>query len=114
MRTAFTEPRRWSPDVDMLDVDDEIIVRAELQGVDEKNIDVSIYDDALTIRGEGKMEDDYYYCDWAPASYGKFYRMVPLPIGVDVDASRMRTSCIDGIIEVHLPKITPRRSDERS
>ena len=107
MRMAFAEPKRWSPDVDMLDVDDEVIVRAELPGVDEKNVDVSIYDDALTIRGESKIEDDYYYCDWAPASYGKFYRVVPLPIGVDVN--RMKTSYRDGILEVHLPKITLER-----
>ncbi len=79
---------RWdgfSPSIDARETDKEIIVKAELPGIDEKDIDVSVSEDNLTIRGEKKEEkerkDNGYYR--VERSYGAFHREIPLPAGVD-------------------------------
>jgi HSP20 family protein len=79
---------RWdgfSPSIDARETDKEVIVKAELPGIDEKDIDVSVAEDCLTIRGEKKEEkerkdDGYYHVE---RSYGAFHREIPLPAGVD-------------------------------
>jgi HSP20 family protein len=99
------EPARgWAPAVDMIDHKDEIVLRADLPGLDEKDIDVTVQDGTLAIRGERKEEkeekkEDYYYSE---RCYGAFARTLTLPAGVDAD--RVKATFSKGVLEVHLPK----------
>ncbi len=99
-----TRRDRFSPSVDVVENDKEIKITAELPGMDEKDIDVSIQKDVLTIRGEKKEEKedtgkDYYRME---RSYGSFSRSIPLPSEVDVD--KIRAEFRKGLLTVILPK----------
>ena len=96
--------RGWAPAVDLIDGKDEIVLRADLPGLDEKDIEVTVQDGTLTIRGQRKEEkeekkEDYYYNERA---YGAFTRTLALPAGVDRD--RVKATFTKGVLEVHLPK----------
>jgi HSP20 family protein len=88
----------------MADEKDEIVVKVDLPGLDQKDIEVTVQDGTLTIRGERKKEkeekrEDYYY---AERSYGAFLRSLPLPKGVEAD--KVKATFKKGVLEVHLPK----------
>lgn len=92
------------PRVDIVERDKEIIIRAELAGVDKKDIDVSINDSTVTIKGSTKKEvtednDDYHRCE---LSQGSFARTLSLPCEVKSD------ECVatfkNGILELKAPK----------
>jgi HSP20 family protein len=96
--------RAWAPAVDMIDQKEEIVLRADLPGIDEKDIEVTVQDGTLTIRGQRKEEkeekkEDYYYSERA---YGAFTRTLALPAGVDRD--KVKATFTKGVLEVHLPK----------
>jgi HSP20 family protein len=96
--------RGWAPAVDMIDHKDEFVLRADLPGLDDKDIEVTVEDGTVTIRGERKEEteekkEDYYYSE---RSYGVFARTLPLPAGVEPD--KVRATFKKGVLEVHLPK----------
>lgn len=95
---------RW-PKVDMVDQENELLVRAELPGVDKKDIDVSLSENMLTLRGqtrrEEKVEKDNYFR--SEISQGSFLRSVYLP--VEVDSSKSTAVLKDGILEITLPKV---------
>ena len=93
------------PKVDVIDRDDEVVIRAELPGVEKDDLDVSVSDNAVTIKGETKHEEkeekgDYYRCE---ISRGTFARTVMLP-GV-VDADKAKAQFEDGVLELTLPKV---------
>jgi HSP20 family protein len=93
-----------SPSVDMFDKEDEIVVKAEIPGVEKENISISLSDNMLTIKGEMKKEEevkeeDYYYSE---RSYGSFSRSLNLP--AKVQAEKIKASFKNGILEIHLPK----------
>lgn len=81
-----------------------MLVRADLPGLEQKDVEVSVEDGMLTIRGERKeeketKEEDYYCCErWA----GTFARSVALPGGIETD--KVKASFRNGVLEVHLPK----------
>jgi HSP20 family protein len=94
----------FNPNVDVMEGDKEIVVSAELPGMDEKDIYVSIQKDALTIKGEKKAEReekgrDYYRME---RSYGSFSRTIPLPAEVDMD--KVEAQFKKGVLKVTLPK----------
>ncbi len=94
----------FSPRVDMTENDKEIKITAELPGMDEKDIEVSLNKDALTIRGEKKEEKeqkgrDYYRME---RSYGSFSRTISLPVEVETD--RIEARLKKGVLTVTLPK----------
>jgi HSP20 family protein len=98
------EERGWMPAVDVFEKDDKFVVKAELPGMKEEDIDVSVVGDTLTVKGEKKTEsevkeENYYRCE---RSYGSFYRSIPLPS--TVDASKIKADFEDGVLEVTLPK----------
>ena len=77
----MTEVEAVWPAVDMFDKAEEIVVKAEVPGIDKKNIKISVSDNVLTIKGEMKKEEevkeeDYYYSE---RSYGSFSRSLTLP-----------------------------------
>ena len=94
----------YTPHVDVSETDKEIKVSAELPGMDEKDIDVSLTRDTLTIKGEKKEElenkgKDYYKME---RSYGSFTRSIPLPVEVDTD--KVQATFKKGVLEITLPK----------
>jgi HSP20 family protein len=96
--------RGWAPAVDMVDRKDELVLRADLPGLEEKDIEVTVHDGSVTIRGERKEEAEEkkedYYC--SERSYGVFARTLPLPTGIDAD--KVKATFKSGVLEVHLPK----------
>jgi HSP20 family protein len=98
------EERAWAPAVDMLDRKDEIVLRADLPGMEQKDVEVTVQDGMLTIRGDRKeekevKEEDYYYCErWA----GAFSRTLSLPAGID--AEKVKATFRNGVLEIHITK----------
>ena len=98
------EERGWAPPIEVFEKEDKFVVKAELPGMKEEDIDVSVVGDTLTIKGERKAEtevkeEDYYCCE---RSYGSFLRSIALPS--NVDAKKIEASFEDGVLEVSLPK----------
>lgn len=103
--TSETEWPMFSPRVDVVETDAEVKVQAELPGLEEKDFEVSVSQDTLTIRGEKKQEQEekgrnYYR---AERSYGSFQRSIPLPRNVDAD--RVSAEFTKGVLTVLLPKV---------
>ncbi len=106
------EERGWMPAVDIFEKEDKFVVKAELPGIKEDDIHVSVVGDTLSIKGEKKTEtevkeEDYYRSE---RSYGSFCRSIPLP--PNVDANKIEASFEDGVLEVTLPKsakVKPKR-----
>lgn len=96
--------RDLTPKFDVSETDSEIDITAELPGLEEKDVDVSLSDGALTISGEKKADKekkgkDYWY---AERSYGAFSRRLPMPPGVD--ASSVKASMAKGVLSVTVTK----------
>jgi HSP20 family protein len=94
----------FSPQVDVKETDQEIKVLAELPGLDEKDVEVSLNRDRLTISGEKKQEtedkgENYYRME---RSYGAFKRSIPLT--TEVEADKVEASFKNGVLTVTLPK----------
>jgi HSP20 family protein len=102
----------WSPQVEMFERDDELVIRADLPGLTKDDVEVEIAGNGITIEGERKQEEKeqgegYYRSE---RSYGKFYRTLPLPDGVDAeDAS---ATFRNGVLEVTMP--APKRTERKS
>ena len=93
------------PRVDVVDREDEVIVKAEVPGVDKKDLDISVTENTVSIKGSTSHEEkeeqgDYYRCE---ISSGSFSRVVPLP--ADVDAEQAKSKFKDGVLELTLPKV---------
>jgi HSP20 family protein len=95
-----------SPKIDVAESKDAIDITAELPGVDEKDVDVTLADDVLTIRGEKKSEREEQNKDknWhvVERSYGSFSRAIPLPF--EPDATKVQAKFDKGVLRIHLPK----------
>jgi HSP20 family protein len=103
----FGEPfgdRALAPKLDIAESDGEITVTAELPGVEQKDVEVTVRDDILTIRGEKKAEKETKEKDYhlVERSYGSFNRVLRLPPGVD--AEKVRASIDKGVLTIVLPK----------
>jgi len=95
----------WTPKIDVIDREDEVVVKAEMPGVKRDDIHVSLTGNLMTIKGETKREEkeekgDYYRCEM---SRGEFSRMFTLP--ADVDETNAKAELHDGVLEVTLPKL---------
>jgi HSP20 family protein len=107
-RSAWSEMlSNWEarPKVDVVDREDEVVVRAELPGVAKDDLQVSVADTLVTIKGETKQEKkeengDYYRSE---ISRGSFSRSVTLPCSVS--AENAKASFNDGVLELSLPKV---------
>jgi len=103
-RRLPVEQMEWAPAIEVFEKEDKFVVKAELPGMKEEDIDISVIGDTLTIKGERKAEsevkgEDYYCCE---RSYGSFFRSVPLPS--TVDTSKVAADYDNGVLEVTLPK----------
>jgi HSP20 family protein len=98
-------PELQMPKVDVLDRDDDVVVRAELPGVDKKDIEISTNATSVTIKATRQHEEkeekgDYYRCE---ISRGACARTVALP--AEVENEKAKASLKDGVLELTLPKI---------
>jgi HSP20 family protein len=98
------------PRVDVTETDKEIEITAELPGLERKDVEISLEDDVLTIRGEKKIETEQdnkkdgenknYHLN--ERSYGVFYRVLQLPPGID--PSTVKAMMSNGVLKITIPK----------
>jgi HSP20 family protein len=114
-------PERWArreameleaPAVDLFEDKNDIVIKAELPGMEKENVEVKLTDHMLTIKGEKKKEEEvkeenYYRSE---RSYGSFVRTLELP--ADVHADKVKASFKNGILEVRLPKTEEAKTKE--
>jgi HSP20 family protein len=99
-----TSARSWAPAVDIFEDEHEIIVRAELPGLKQEEIDIELTGDTLTIKGERRFEDTERKKNYVRVErpYGQFQRS--FTIGIPVQNDKVSANYRDGVLEVHLPK----------
>ncbi len=93
----------WSPRVDVVEREGQILIRADLPGLSKEDVKVEVGDDMITVEGERKHQkkeerEGYYYSE---CSYGSFYRAIPLPDGSE--ASKATAEFHNGVLEVTVP-----------
>ncbi|MEN6333235.1 MAG: Hsp20/alpha crystallin family protein [Phycisphaerales bacterium] len=115
--TPFEEMGRWSqtftPRVDVKEEDNHVVVSAELPGIDQKDIDVTVTRDSVRIAGEKKREEEkeergYYRHE---TSYGSFERVIDLPS--EVDENKADAEFSKGVLTIRLPKSEQARSKQK-
>ena len=102
-RPAWPRTTAWYPQVESYVEGDKIVVKADLPGVDPKEVDVSVLGNQLTIRGERKAEREkkegqYFHRE---VRYGSFERSVALPEGMNAEQIDARYH--DGVLEISMP-----------
>ena len=104
----------WKPAVDIYEDDNAIVIKAELPGVDKKDIEVEVKDRVLTLKGERNYEDevkeDNYYRK--ERAYGKFSRAFTLPAGMEPE--RIDADFKDGVLKITVPKPEEKKSKKIS
>jgi HSP20 family protein len=95
----------WVPKMDVIDRDEEVLLRAEVPGVEKKDLEISLTDDSVTLKGqtrhEEKEEKGHYFR--SEVSRGTFSRTVSLPAEVDTDKAKAEFK--EGILELRMPKL---------
>ena len=103
----FSEPasRPWSPAVDILETENELVLKADVPDVDPKNVGIQVENGTLTLKGERKFEQEknghkgYHRIE---RSYGAFVRAFSLPETVNVD--QVKADYKNGVLTITLPK----------
>jgi HSP20 family protein len=104
----------FTPRIDIRETDEEVVVTAELPGLEEKDFEVELEDDVLTIKGEKRTEHEekregYRHIESAS---GSFRRAIPMPSEIDADA--VKATYKQGIVTVTLPKLAEARRHART
>jgi HSP20 family protein len=99
-----TSTTAWNPSVDIFENDNEVVVKAELPGMDAKDIDVRLENNILTLKGERQFEkeakeENYHRIE---REYGSFTRSFALPTAVN--GEKVKAEYKDGILKIVLPK----------
>lgn len=94
----------WMPAVDVSETKDSLIVKAEIPGMESKDIDISLSGDLLTIKGEKKQKteekkENYHRIE---THYGAFSRTIRVP--VSVNSEKIKASYDNGVLKITLPK----------
>lgn len=108
---------RWCPAVDVSESEKELLVSADLPGIDPKEVEITVKENVLTLTGERKNEKEqnegsYHRIERA---YGSFTRSFVLPS--TVDESKVSAEFKDGVLRIHLPKreeVQPRKIEVKS
>lgn len=103
----------WNPRCDVTEGDDAIIVHAELPGVAAEDMEVTVRDSTLCVRGEkrGEKKEEAKGRTYSERFFGSFERMLTIP--TTVDASKIEATLKDGVLEVKLPKVKPAEPEEK-
>ncbi len=101
--------RRWIPAMDLVETDEDLVLRADLPGLDRDDIEIEVKDNTLTVSGERKSEHEekgegFYRVERA---FGSFSRSLDLPRGIE--PSGVRASFDKGVLEVRIPKPEERK-----
>jgi HSP20 family protein len=99
--------RPWAPAVDILETENELVLKADVPGVELKDIDIQLENGTLTVKGERKVEKDEKNKGFhrMERSYGSFVRYFTLPDTVDtVDAENVKAAYEAGVLTITLPK----------
>jgi HSP20 family protein len=101
--------RRWIPPIDLVEAEDQFILKADLPGLDEGDVSIEVQDGTLTISGERNAEHESRERGWyrIERSYGSFSRSLTLPDGVDPDS--ISAEFERGVLEVRIPKPEERK-----
>ena len=96
--------RRWVPSMDLVETEDHFVLRADLPGMTESDVNIELEDNVLTVSGERKAEHEekgegFYRVERA---FGSFSRSLTLPQGVDPEA--VNAGFEKGVLEVRVPK----------
>jgi HSP20 family protein len=96
--------RRWIPAMDLVETNDALVLRGDLPGMGEDDVDIEIKDNVLTVSGERKSENEekgegYHRVERA---FGRFSRSLNLPQGID--AEKVEANFDNGVLEVRIPK----------
>ena len=96
--------RPWAPSVDILETDNELVLKADIPGVDLKDIDIRIENGTLSIKGERKFEKEENNKGFhrLERSYGSFVRYFTLPETVDTE--KVKAEYNNGVLNLTLPK----------
>jgi HSP20 family protein len=102
-RPLTSRTEGWLPDVEMLQRNNELVIRADLPGLSKDDVKVNVTEDAVTIEGERKREHEeekggVYRSE---RSYGSFSRVIALPEGAITDQAK--ASFKDGVLEITMP-----------
>ena len=103
------QARRWVPPVDLVEAESHFVLKADLPGLSEGDVNIEVQDGTLTISGERKAEHEQREKGWyrIERSFGRFSRSLSLPDGVDPD--RIQASFSHGVLEVRIPKPEERK-----
>ena len=101
--------RRWVPPMDLVEAEDHFVLKADLPGLAESDVNLEVQDGTLTISGERKAEHEQREKGWyrIERSFGSFSRSLTLPDGIDPD--RIEASFHDGVLDVRIPKPEERK-----
>jgi len=102
----------WSPTIDISETKDNLLIKAELPGLEAKDVNVSISGDLLIIKGEKEKEeeeeDEHYHC--IERCYGSFQRSFRLPVNVQAD--KVEAAFDKGVLKITLPKVEEAKNKE--
>jgi len=100
----------WMPALELVDAGDNFVLKAQLPGIDPKDIDVQVTREAISISGERRYEntEEKPGCVRSEFRYGKFHRVLPLPAHIQNDS--VQAECKDGILMLTLPKVNEARN----
>jgi HSP20 family protein len=100
----------WMPALELVDAGDNFVLKAQLPGIDPKDIDVQVTREAISISGERRYENTDEKSGYVRSEfrYGKFHRVLPLPAPIQNDS--VQAECKDGILMLTLPKVAEARN----
>jgi HSP20 family protein len=101
--------QRWTPAMDLVEAEDHFLLKADLPGLREDDVNIEISDNTLVISGERKAEHEAHERGWyrVERAFGRFNRSLTLPDGIDADAVSAEVD--HGVLTVRIPKPEQRK-----
>jgi HSP20 family protein len=113
----MSEDTEWVPAFDVSETDNELTIKADVPGMDKEDLNITVSDGILTIKGEKKHEkkeeNKHYHC--VERRYGSFSRTMRLP--TEVEAEKVDATYKDGVLSITLPKsevVEPKKIEIKS
>jgi len=93
----------WTPEVEMTERDHQLMIKVDLPGLKKEEVNVNLTDEGLVIEGERTRETESKKDEWftTERTYGHFYRMVPMPEGVNY--KEVKATFRNGVLEITVP-----------